>query len=901
MNNTWNWKGARWWKFDFHSHTPASSDFGKGVALSSHQEISYKDWLISYMKQGVDCVAITDHNSGAGIDPLKKALSELRKEGNEFYRDIILFPGVELSVQGNIHILAIFGRDKTSSDIDSLIGAVKYRGTKGKSDGCSECSASEVIDEITKQGGLAIPAHVDQEKGLFTLAGATLEQVLENKNIIAMEVVDISKDKPQLYIDKKLTWSEVLGSDSHHLSGSCNQHYPGSHFTWVKMSKPCLEGLRLALIDGDLSLKRSDCNTEDPNDYAGICIENIQIQKAKYLGMNKIFSCELNPWLNSIIGGRGTGKSTILEFLRIALDRRDEIPQSIAKDFDKYEKISKSRQDEGLLKADTKIQVIARKDGSRFRITWNCAEDIHSIEEEKEGIWKPSQGSVALRFPVRLFSQKQIFELAKQPQGLLKVIDDAQEVRYREWEQQNRELTSKYLASRARERVIETQLHEESVVNGQLEDVKRKLLIFENNSHKEVLQCYRNKESQFNAINVWENSWRGSAEKIRTCARNILPLDLNRKCFDDNNAIDTEFLDVVSRYQALFYDIQMKMENLADRFEDALKSWDKELNNLSITKEIKKAKQRYSDLVAMLDEAGAGNPSEYAALVKYRQELEDKINEFKENRDCLEDARIKSEELFELLKNHRSEITELRSKFLKNILLDNDYVQIQIIPFGNTTTLEKEFRELIGKNGTEFEKDIGTIDSKDGIVGMLSHDSQEPIGVKIERVKSAIKEIYDTSKTEILKIKDSRFTSHIQRLKPEQLDRIRCWFPEDSVEVKFRLNGSKEFKSVREGSPGQKTAALLAFIFAYGHEPLVLDQPEDDLDNQLIYDLIVAQLRRIKQKRQILGNEIESKIISKIIDQEIRKYIKNIELFISYPSILQIISIKQLWEHSYNG
>ena len=57
---------------------------------------------------------------------------------------------------------------------------------------------------------------------------------------------------------------------------------------------------------------------------------------------------------------------------------------------------------------------------------------------------------------------------------------------------------------------------------------------------------------------------------------------------------------------------------------------------------------------------------------------------------------------------------------------------------------------------------------------------------------------------------------------------------------------------MEQGSPGQKTAALLAFILSYGNEPLVLDQPEDDLDNHLIYDLIVTQLREINQKRQVL-------------------------------------------------
>ena len=61
------------------------------------------------------------------------------------------------------------------------------------------------------QEGFAIPAHVDQASGLFTVCtGNTLEQVLDNKCVFAMEVTDLAKAKPQLYIGKNLNWAEVL-------------------------------------------------------------------------------------------------------------------------------------------------------------------------------------------------------------------------------------------------------------------------------------------------------------------------------------------------------------------------------------------------------------------------------------------------------------------------------------------------------------------------------------------------------------------------------------------------------------------------------------------------------------------------------------------------------------------
>lgn len=67
--------GAKWWKFDFHNHTPKSNDFGKGDA--AHMAISPENWLLMYMNAGIDCVAITDHNSGEWIDALKVALTTM--------------------------------------------------------------------------------------------------------------------------------------------------------------------------------------------------------------------------------------------------------------------------------------------------------------------------------------------------------------------------------------------------------------------------------------------------------------------------------------------------------------------------------------------------------------------------------------------------------------------------------------------------------------------------------------------------------------------------------------------------------------------------------------------------------------------------------------------------------
>ena len=66
----WPYPGARWWTFDFHAHTPASTDTPHWQqAIGTDQEVTAERWLAQFMAAGIDCVAITDHNTGAWIDP----------------------------------------------------------------------------------------------------------------------------------------------------------------------------------------------------------------------------------------------------------------------------------------------------------------------------------------------------------------------------------------------------------------------------------------------------------------------------------------------------------------------------------------------------------------------------------------------------------------------------------------------------------------------------------------------------------------------------------------------------------------------------------------------------------------------------------------------------------------
>ena len=577
----WKWKGSKWWKFDFHTHSPASDDYGRGSVQATLKNHTPKEWLLDFMRAGVDCVAITDHNTGAWIDRLKNALSELDSEQPVGFRTIHLFPGVEISVNGGIHLLAIFGNDKDTSNIDSLLGATGFPdSSKGSCSAVTTRSFADVIAAITSAGGIAIPAHVDDKSGLFQLQGTTLEQALNSEDIFAMELMDPTYQKPPQYTEKRLNWTEILGSDSHHPSGTTGQRYPGSHYTWVKMGDPSIEGLRLALLDGSLSIRRSDQETGNPNEHAPLILETIEISQARYLGRSRIFNLGLNPWLNAIIGGRGTGKSTGIEFLRIALRRQNELPDELKPEFEKYDRVYLSREDAGLLTNSASIRVIYRKNGSRFRIQWNPAGDLEPIEQEGDREWHPAEGDIQQRFPIRIYSQKQIFQLAKTPLALLRVVDEAPEVDRRSWTERWNTEETRFLSLRAKAREMETGLAEEPRLRGELDDVKRKLTIFEKAGHADVLKTFQKKSRQKRTVDSWEKGWIDTGEQLRKTAAEIVPDPLDETGFDPDLLEDNELPILSANVNGHLDEIRKAIEDLASQTDQVVSEWRKAKNRI---------------------------------------------------------------------------------------------------------------------------------------------------------------------------------------------------------------------------------------------------------------------------------------------------------------------------------
>ena len=812
MSN-WDFPGAKWWKCDFHTHTPASNDFRK-------PSVTCQDWLRAYMEKGIDCVAVTDHNCGEWIDKLKRTLMQLEQEAPEWYRPFYLFPGVEISANGGVHVLAIFDLGKKTADIDSLLGAVGYRGNKGKSDSETQKSITEVIDTIVGAGGIAIPAHVDRDKGLFSIKGESLRQVLQNPNIYAMELCDKDFHKPELYKSLKTDWVEVRGSDFH---GT-----PTDVFTWVKMGSPSIEGLRLALIDKDASVN-GDIHAE-PNRHAEYVLEEIMVEEAKYIGRPEALNCQFSPFLNTIIGGRGSGKSTLLEFMRLILRRKQELPERLESDHRGYF----STDEDGLLTQNSTLRLVYRKGDTRYRLNWDANlenSETPSLEEQDEetGDWWEAEGEIASLFPVSIYSQKQIFELASEPQGLLGIIDRAPEVEFDEYCRAFQDCANSCKQLHQQRMNLQQKISEESKLKGQLNDLTRQIEQVEKSGHKEALRNYRLRQQQLNEIQYVEQHWQQFSNDLRERLADAAVASVDENLFTQHPEILIALQDKQRQWQQQIDQIR----KIVEKQTEDLKQWQEKKHSQTWMKRLNQDLQRYRELREQLEQQSI-DPQVYPDLLQKRSWLERELQQIGSYRE--QNARLLEQywSRHSDAERHRGKLTECRTRFLDRVLQDNQFVRISIVPFAEPwMDMEKTVREILQARD-HFDKDFE----------VLKQLAEKDEG-GWEQVKQRIFDIRNGHKQTA---RDSRFQNHLKALPNESLIDLQLWFPEDALQITYGKNGKK----IREGSPGQKSAALLTFILAHGDEPLLLDQPEDDLDNDLIYNLIVQSIKATKTKRQII-------------------------------------------------
>lgn len=839
-------RGAKWWRFDFHNHTPKSLDFGKGQ--ESEKNLKASDWLQEFMDKEIDCVAVTDHNTGAWIDELKSTYATMKASGEGNFRELTIFPGVEISVNGGIHVLAILDVDKTSEDVSNLIGACGYLGTSGDSDGVTSESLEKVLDLITKKGGIAIPAHVDKGAGLFDrLSGITLQQALKGNrdNLLAIELIDDNYSLPEVYLQSKLKLAQVIGSDGHTKADL------GKNFTWVKMGKPSLDALRLALHDGEDSIVRKSQSLQNPNNVKHrYFIKSLHVKDGFRLGNGSPLKTEYSPWLTSIIGGRGSGKSTVLNFLRIALNRIDEMPHEIQADFDEFNRIG-SKTSSGMLRDNTNITLEVIKDGKPHKIEWKEGKHFLTSWDNNSSTWdEPVEvTNIGELFPIQIFSQKELYSLTKDPSKLIELIDS--QFDKQSWLEEKSKLTAKWIEKRGEYRDLKKAIDNEKNLKVQLSATNDRIKIYESSEYKTTLENYNKLKATKNFFADTEAKTKDLISDLESLQKHPseikIPDEINESLDDSSKELVEKLSDAIGnakeKIRSALVDLTPYKEDLGEMF-----------NAFPWYQQFLEAEQEYQSIVNKMNELGSET---YEELLTRRKLFTEKLGLIEAQKTKLDELGSTLDQLYDSIIQLEMDLRVKRRAVINQWKASNTgqspFLIIDLLPMHDAEQATRSFRKLIRKEGNEFAGYIYDINDSDGstrgLISDLLTSTEDDIWSKRKDLVENFVSITESDR----KGYDTRLARHVEWLREntaEDLDRLLVWVPEDKLILKFKKDGKEH--DIQTGSAGERTAGMLGLLLALNEVPLIIDQPEDDLDTSLISNFVVQGFKALKQKRQLI-------------------------------------------------
>ena len=838
MSILWDWPGSRWWRVDLHTHSPASHDF---KPEADRVNADWTQWVKAVRDAGLDAAAITDHNTADGIAELKKAAVGLE--------DIpVLFPGVELTAGDGVHLLLMMGPDCTQQHVEDLLtrAAIPVE-ERGRETARSSLSVEQILERCGDDA-LIVGAHVNSADGLLRYKGQQRIAVLRHPNLAAVEI-NPDREVDESWLDGSLPeihriLSRVWSSDGHSFADL------GRRFTWVKMTRPDLEGLRLALLDGPDSLKPAiSQDPGNPNDHAALAIESIAVHKGKFIGRQSPTRVAFNPWLNAIIGGRGTGKSTLIDFCRKTLRREAELDGSDRSEegslralFDRRMRVPASRLEEGLLTKDTRIEVVYRKEDERFVLSWSQTATALSVARLEGDERTPEEGDIRERFPVRIYSQKQLFALAQDPNALLTVIDDSQAVRKAELDRRIEQLADRFLSLRAEARAASRLASELPGRKALLKDVRHKLEVLAKGGQAQVLNEYR-------ALRRHDDTWKAireaAAQAVESVGRSATELSVADLVLGPAAEDDPARASLRRAHETLRRTIEELRRDLDQRVSQARRAVgqiDEGEDALRWRTAVAAGKRALDEATAQLAKEGISDPNEYRDLLEEAAGLERQIEALEKEHDRVEELNKEAIEALTEYREQRSELSKRRKRFAKET--SSDVIRVAIDPYANRGRLAEELVDILGIE--RFESD------RQAIARRIQPEQGRPWSwEKLDDAVVAARQFL-SGEVNTWPARDQRFTNALRTVPPERIDRLALYLPNDAVDVSFKDRSARNWQPLTQGSPGQQTAALLAFVLGYGSEPIILDQPEDDLDNTLIYELLVSRLRETKTKRQVI-------------------------------------------------
>ena len=842
--------GLRFCSVDLHVHTPASQCF-KGPDVTPNRLIEQA------IGAGMAAIAITDHNSAAWVDCVKEAA---------LGKDITVFPGVEITVQPGVHVLAIFPQDRTGSHVNDLLSGLGL-GTdqRGNPEALvTQYGVQEVVRIIRQaHGALPILAHIDAPKGVWHELrdrGQTLIQLWQAAEFCAVEILgtalpdEIGQNpfpyRPAFY------WS----SDNPHPDDSLKHSDQGigARYSRFKLDTPITwEGLRQCFQDPEVRIRSGSADSASCVRHP--TIEAVQVEGGFLSGLN----LSLNPNLNCLIGGRGTGKSTLLELIRYACDLQ---PKTAANRSQAQSIL------DGTFPAGSGSRVSVRfrlEDGTIYWVERIAGQPPSVYRGDGEELLDLAPGDI---LPVQAYGQKEIYEISQDPTFQLNLLDnyvaDALKPLLREEEELLRQLRDNATALLQREADIasaEDQLTGLGAVEEELRRMEQRSFV----SRVKQKQLYDQEKR------LLDQAEKRITEVSGALGTLLDELGQRSDVLASELAQELPNRDVLNAQKELLRaideDISESLTTLVARI--ARKWGEGETDRQQWEAGFARQNEAYQELLREFQSSGEGlDADRYIRLQDRKEELGAVCDSLAEHRaKARELSQHRSESLEKLRSNRRRQFETRRAKVDELSGRLEGTVRITLHPEGN----RKNYEELLG---TIFEGLNVRTNTRSQLANaeyeqpeqeaqrMVQFGGQsrylipripryrDPIDLaKAIRDERARAEEQESILEDQVGISSEAMQRNIARLSEEALFELETSRVPDLPIIELRVaSGELGYRPLSALSVGQKCTALLSLILLESPAPLLIDQPEDDLDNQFIFDQIVATLRHEKERRQFL-------------------------------------------------
>jgi len=762
---------------------------------------------------GIEVIGVTDHYRVRDSAGLVRAARE---------SGIHAFSGFEAVTKDGVHFLCLFDPDK-DDNLERFIGECGIHNDNQASP-TGDLDSTELLECSRRWGAVCIAAHVAADQGglLKVLSGQSRINVWTSPHLLACALAGPVKDAPdgiRPILENKdpqhKRSREVAVINASDVNDPEDLKKEGAS-CFIKMSNVSVEAFRQAFLDSESRIRlHSDPQPEAHAEFLAMTWEG---------GFLDDTAIRFNENLNVLVGGRGTGKSTVIESVRYALGL-DPLGEQARK---AHEGVVRQ-----VLRSGTKVSLLVR--------SHQPSERAYTIERSVPNppIVKDENGEVLELSPqdvmpgVEVFGQHEISELTKSPEKLTLLLERFVD---RDPSLSNRKEKLRLELERSRRRILDVRqemqtLEERLAALPGLEETQKRFQqagLEERLKEKSLLV---REERLF--VNVNER-----LEPLKTLNNELvetLPIDT---AFVSKKALEgLPNADVLVGIEKTLGSLSERLKAVAKEFAEALKEaddgiadsksrWDERRKSIEAT---------YEKLLRELQKSNIDG----AEFIRLRERIEelrpqkDRKKNLKRDLDTHESHRRQLLSEWEDIKAAEYREIERAAKKVSRKLRDR--VQVRVAMAGNRDPLEQVLREVGGNLAAALER-----------LRDLEQLSLPALANACREGKESLMKNYGLP---------AGAADRIANADPELFMRIEeLELPATtSIELNTAAEGeSPVWQSLDALSTGQKATAVLLLLLLESDAPLVVDQPEDDLDNRFITEGVVPIMRQEKRRRQFV-------------------------------------------------